>query len=104
MNEPPEPYEVSYSRRVHDALRATILRARGTRAEQPIRVAVATLAHRLRIYPQFGQPLYDLSARPARVWIGVVAPLVVLYLLDEENRRVMVARPIQLLPNSGLES
>lgn len=104
MNESPEPYDVSYSRRVRDSLWALILKAKGTRAEQPLQLAVPAIDRRLRIYPQFGQPLYDLSVRPARVWVGVVSPLVVHYLLDEETRQVMVGRPFMLLPNSGIDS
>jgi hypothetical protein len=104
MNVPPEPYDVSYSRMVRESLRALIIRAKGTRAEHPLRLAVTVLEHRLRIYPQFGQPLYDLSVEPAQVWVGVVPPLVVHYLLDEETRQVIVGRPFMLLPNSGIDT
>jgi hypothetical protein len=44
----------------------------------------------LHLYPQFGQPLRDLHLEPAQLWIGVVSPLVVRYILDEERRLVMV--------------
>jgi hypothetical protein len=55
----------------------------------------------LHLYPQFGQPLADLQLEPAQLWIGVVAPLVVRYVLDEERRLVMVATLPVLLPSSG---
>ena len=52
---------------------------------------------RLRIYPQFGQPLQDLFAHPAQSWIGVVPPLVVKYIVDESRRQVIVSYPIKPL-------
>jgi len=103
MNEPPEPYSVSYSGRVLDSFRALIRRARGTKAEPMLRLAVQDLDHRLRIYPQFGEPLYDLSAGRAQLWIGTLPPLVVHYILDQDRRQVIVVKPPMLLPNSGVD-
>jgi hypothetical protein len=64
---------------------------------------VKKLDERLRVYPQFGEPLYDLKVRPARVWIGTIPPLTVRYILDEERRLVMIVEPLAPLPASGLE-
>jgi len=64
--------------------------------------AIKEIDRRLRIYPQFGQPLSDLLLEPAQLWIGVVSPLVVHYYLDEKRRLVMVVDPIRPLSNSGL--
>lgn len=63
--------------------------------------AVKEIDQRLRLYPQFGQPLCDLKLEPAQIWIGVVPPLVVRYVLDTDRRLVMVTTPILALPQSG---
>ena len=56
---------------------------------------------RLRIYPQFGEPLSDLLLKPSQLWIGTVWPLVLRYTLDEERRLVMVVACFVLLPRHG---
>jgi hypothetical protein len=57
---------------------------------------------RLRLYPQFGQPLRDLATPGETVWIGIVEPLVVQYVIDEAMHIVFVVAPFKALPNSGL--
>jgi len=47
----------------------------------------------LHVYPQFGQPLFDLKVEPIQVWIGVVEPLVVEYAIDEARRLVIIGAP-----------
>jgi hypothetical protein len=64
--------------------------------------AVKEIDKRLHLYPQFGEPLRDLALKPLQLWIGVIPPLVVRYLLDESNRLVVVLDPIVPLPGSGL--
>jgi hypothetical protein len=87
---------------VRDELERLIARARPLGLARQLLEALKAIDHRLRIYPQFGQPLRDLKAEPARVWIGCVPPLVVQYVLDEERRLVMVVVPFMPLPSSGL--
>lgn len=99
----PVPYRVSYSGRVRDELKDLIARAKARGLAKQVLAAVKGIDERLRIYPQFGQPLRDLKLEPAQVWIGVVEPLVVHYVLDEARRVVMVAVPFLPLPGSGLE-
>jgi hypothetical protein len=104
MSEPPSgpaPYRVSYSERVRADLVNLAARARASGLGAPFLAAVEEIDQRLRIYPQFGEPLGDLDFPPAQVWIGVVPPLVVRYLLDEQRRLVMVANPFLPLPNAG---
>ena len=62
--------------------------------------ALKELDRRLHVYPQFGQPLRDLQLKPAQLWIGVISPLVVRYVLDEERRLVMVVFTYLMLPRS----
>jgi len=59
------------------------------------------LDRRLRVYPQFGQPLYDLEHKDGQVWSGVVRPLSVRYMVFADRRLVIVATLPRLLPNSG---
>jgi hypothetical protein len=93
-------YEVNYSPHVLDMIRQMILH-NPTHAAALL-ASLRELDRRLRIYPQFGQPLWDLSVRPTRLWIGVVPPLVLHYILDEDQRRVMVIRPPIPLPHTGI--
>jgi hypothetical protein len=71
--------------------------------ERPLLDALQRIDYRLRVYPQFGQPLRDLSFAPAQIWIATVPPLVVRYVLHEELRLVMVVEPFVPLRGSGLE-
>ena len=93
---------MSYSGRVRDALKALVIRARGAGRGPEILAAIREIDRRLQVYPQFGQPLRGLSVDSARLWIGVVPPLVVQYVIDEERRQVSVVLPPSLFPNSGL--
>lgn len=95
-------YEVSYSHRVRDELVILVARARGLGLDQQILRAVREIDRRLGIYPQFGGPLRRLSIEPAELWIGIVPPVVVHYVLDEERRSVNVLLPFRTLRQSGL--
>ena len=100
----PVPYRVAYSQWVRNELRSLIARAKDRGLAPQVLVALKTLDYRLRIYPQFGQPLRDLELKPAQLWIGVIPPLVARYSLDEERRLVLVFLPLVPLPKSGLQT
>jgi hypothetical protein len=105
VTEPPDHpirYHVSYSGRVREELKALVARARALGLGPQVIAAVKEIDRLLHIYPQFGQPLRDLSFEPAQLWIGVVEPLTVRYVLDEERHAVMVVVPFLPLPSSGL--
>jgi hypothetical protein len=85
------------------ALRSLINKARDRGLTPPLYAAIKEIDRRLHLSPQFGQPLRDLQLKPAQLWLGVVAPLVVHYMLDEEKRLVVVLRPPLPLPRSGLQ-
>jgi len=59
------------------------------------------LERRLRVYPQFGEPLFDLKQEPGQIYDGTIPPLVVRYVVFEERRLVFVGSPPKLLPNAG---
>lgn len=90
MDESPLLYRVSYSGHVREALRELVLHAREVSLGEQVLAAIREINNRLHLYPQFGQPLRDLSVQPAQLWIGVVKPLVVLYVLDESSRQVSI--------------
>jgi hypothetical protein len=97
----PADYRVSYSGRVREELTKLIDRAREAGHGPEVLAALKSIDHRLRVYPQFGQPLRDLKLEPVRVWVACVPPLTVQYVLDEERRQVSVVVPIVPLPKSG---
>ena len=97
-------YEVSYSGRVIDRLRELV--ARNPTHAARILAAVREIDRRLRIYPQFGQPLRDLAVEDAQLWFGVVSPLVVYYVVAESDsghgRQSIVVQPFAVLPHLGI--
>ena len=93
-------YDVHYSPFVIDTIREFARRNPGRTAE--ILTALREFDRRFRLYPQFGQPLRDLTIEPAQLWIGVVPPLVLHYVLDEAQRLVLVVRPPLPLPRTGI--
>jgi hypothetical protein len=50
----------------------------------------------------FGEPLREFVQLGIKVYIGVLAPLVVKYGVDEARHIVYVTLPFSLLPKSGL--
>jgi hypothetical protein len=91
---PPEPYKVSYSRHVRDELRTLLERAKAAGHGKEYLEAAREIASRLRIYPQFGEPLLDLTYQRGTMWISTIGPLVVRYAIYEDRRVVVVATPI----------
>lgn len=57
---PPLPYDVSITGRVFDKVRELAAVARGRGDGEAFLAAVQEFYRRLRIYPQFGEQLYDL--------------------------------------------
>jgi hypothetical protein len=98
----PIPYRVVYSERVREELRELVARARASGLGPEVLAAVKEIDRRLRVYPQFGEPLVELTHEPGQVWVGAVGPLVVRYALYEERRLVMVAVPLAPMPGLGL--
>lgn len=99
----PVPYRVSYSVRVRERLveLAAVARARGD--GEAFVTALREFDRRLRIYPQFGDPLTDLLAEVGQVRLGTVPPLAMRYGVMEERRLVLVAAPPVLLPKRSSE-
>jgi hypothetical protein len=107
MSEPtggPATYRVIYSEFVRGELLRLFDRAKARGLGRQVYDAVQAINDRLRIYPQFGEPLYDLKLEPGQVWLGTVPPLTVRYVLIEARRLVMVVIPFTPLPGCGLEA
>ncbi len=97
-----EPYRLVYSPRVRE-LFVQLLAAADARGDGAVvRTAVIDMEHRLRVYPQFGEPYRDAAASPAVMWVGFVGPLTVRYALLEDLREVWVVQPVILSNESRL--
>jgi hypothetical protein len=97
----PEPYRVVYSERVRQRLLALANVARDRSDGEAFVAALKEFDRRLRVYPQFGEPLADLTHESGQVWIGIIRPLVMRYGVFDERRIVMVATIPVLLPKSA---
>jgi hypothetical protein len=91
-----------YSERVRQRLLALADLARERGDGAPFVAALKEFHRRLCLYPQFGEPLTDLTREPGQVWIGTVRPLAMRYAIFDERRLVMVAAIPVLLPKSDL--
>ncbi len=93
-------YQVVYSERVRQRLLALadISRERG---DGEVFVAALKEFHRrLCLYPQFGEPLVELTQEAGQVWIGIIRPLAMRYGVLDDRRIVIVAEIPVLLPKS----
>jgi hypothetical protein len=99
---PPSLYRVIYSERVRESLRELGSRAKERGLRDQVLDAVKEIDRLLHVYPQFGDPLIDLTQEPGQIWIATIPPLVVHYVIYDEQRLVMVAIPLRPLPGSGL--
>ena len=52
--------------------------------------ALREFDRRLRLYPQFGDPLSDLTNDPGQIRVGIILPLAMRYAVLEERREVSV--------------
>ena len=89
-----------YSDRVRQRLLALADVARDRGDGEEFLAALKEFDRRLGVYPQFGEPLIDLTHELGQVWIGIVRPLAMRYGVFDERRVVMVAPLPVLLPKS----
>jgi hypothetical protein len=96
------PYRVIYSELCREETRQLLTRARSKGRFAEVAQAVRDIDVRLRWIPlDFGEPLQHFVNLGIKEHIGVLAPLVIKYGVDEERRIVYVSLPFDLLPNSG---
>ena len=96
----PVPYRVVYAERVRQRLLALADTARERGDGAAFVAAVKEIPRRLCLYPQFGEPLFDLRQEAGQVWLGIVRPLSMRYGVLEDRRVVMVSELPVLLPKS----
>ena len=94
------PYRVVYSERVRQRLLvlADVARERGD--GEAFLAALKEFHRRLSLYPQFGEPLIELTQEVGQVRLGIVRPLAMRYGVFDERRVVMVTEIPVLLPKS----
>jgi hypothetical protein len=96
----PTAYQVVYSERVRQRLLALADVARERGDGEAFLAALKEFHRRLCLYPQFGDPLIDLTQELGQVRIGIVRPLAMRYGVFEDRRVVTVAAFPVLLPKS----
>jgi hypothetical protein len=91
---------VAYSERVRQRLLALgdVARERGD--GEAFLAALKEFHRRLCLYPQFGEPLVDLTPDLGQDWIGIIRPLAMRYGIFDERRLVVVAALPVLLSKS----
>jgi hypothetical protein len=99
----PEPYRVVYSERVREELRSLLARARTLGFGEEATTTVREIDRRLKIYPQFGEPLRGLQTPGHTVWVAALWSLYIEYVVDEANRAVYVVEPLKVIPHSDLD-
>jgi len=97
----PDHYRVVYSGRVRQRLFALAELARSRGDGVAFVAALKELDRRLRIYPQFGEQLFDLKQEAGQVWIGIVRPLSMRYSVFDNLRIVNVGAYPVLLPRTN---
>ena len=100
----PVPYRVVYAQQVRQRLLALADVARQRGDGDAFVAAVKEIHRRLCLYPQFGEPLFDLTQEPGQVWLGIVRPLIMRYGVLDDRRVVMVSELPVLLPKSEAET
>src|SRR5262249_18370083 len=75
----PVPYRVVYSERVRQRLLALAGVARERGDGEAFLAALKEFHRRLCLYPQFGEPLIDLTQELGQVRLGIVRPLAMRY-------------------------
>jgi hypothetical protein len=96
----PVPYQVVYSERVRQRLLALADVARERGDGEAFLAAVKEFHRRLCLYPQFGEPLIELTQEMSRVWLGIIRPSPCATGSFDEKRVVMVVDIPVLLPKS----
>lgn len=100
MSDLPTLYQVEYSGRVRRELQALAAKAIDRGDGEAFLAAMKEFHRRLCLYPQFGDPLIDLTYEQGQICIGILRPLSMRYGLYEQRRLVLVVDSPVLLPMS----
>ncbi len=97
----PQPYELNLSVEVYAKLLELATTARDRGDGERYLAALKEFHRRLRVYPQFGDPLVDLVHQSGHIRIGIIPPLSMWYAVLEEQRLVFVTVLPVLLPKAA---
>jgi hypothetical protein len=100
-SESPSQYRVSCSARVRDHLIKLSRKCQERGDGDKFIAALREFDYRLRVYPQFGDPLVDLEQEEGTSRIGVIRPLSMRYSVIETHRLVLLAALPVLMPMRG---
>jgi hypothetical protein len=96
--EPTAPYRLVYSDAVKRHLRE-LANAAFARGDGPaFTAALKEFDRRLRLFPQFGDPLSDLEVGGGQIRLGIIRPLSMRYGVNEDLRIVFCGTLPVLLP------
>jgi hypothetical protein len=98
---PPARYRVIFSQRVRQRLLELADAARQRGDGLQFVAAVKEFERRLRVYPQFGDPLWDLQQHEGQIRLGIVPPLAMRYGVLEGSKQVLVVALPVLLANAS---
>jgi hypothetical protein len=102
--DPPSPYRVVFSGAVEQRLLELSNEAIARGDGPAFDAALKEFRSRLAIYPQFGDSLYDLTAGPGLIYIGIIPPVTMRYGVFEDRRLVLVGAMPILMPMAKPES
>jgi hypothetical protein len=94
----PVPYRVAYSGLVLQRLRMLAREASARGDGAAFTSALKEFHRRLELFPQFGDPLTDLSAEEGQIRLGIIRPLSMRYGVFEGRRLVVCGALPILLP------
>jgi hypothetical protein len=98
------PYQVSISGWVYARLLELSDAAQERGDGAAFLAALREFQRRLRVYPQFGDPLADLKGERGQIRLGIIPPLAMRYGVLEDRRLVFVAARPVLLSRSNFGS
>ena len=93
-----QPYRIELSDQVRTRIFELADAARDRGDGPAFLAALKGFYHRLRVYPQFGDPLADLVRYVGQTRIGIIPPLSMRYGVIEDERLVFVTALPVLMP------
>jgi hypothetical protein len=103
VSDPITRYRVVYSERVQQRLATMGGEAAERGDREAFAAALKAFDDRLHVYPQFGDPLSDLTHEKATLYNGIIRPLAMRYAIYEGLRLVIVVGLPVLLPQASSE-
>jgi hypothetical protein len=98
-NSSPGEYQITLSAQAFEWVKEISKVAVSRGDSQSFLHALKEFHRRLRIYPQFGDPLVDLVEHHGQIRIGIIPPLAMRYAVYEDQRLVIIsAKPVLLIP------